>query len=164
MGYDLQNIDGIKDAVEKDRVKSGVRIVTHTEELAMMPPLAEWNPENIANRTFEYLEKCKTDGVRPNLSGYSLAMGTTPDGLNEMIMDKRLTDETRSAILKGVSMVESIMITMMTEQRINPVTGIFLLKNHFGYKDQSEITFKGRIETADKKTLQAKYRAVVDDD
>ena len=55
------------------------------------------------------------------------------------------------------------MIEMMMEQRINPVTGIFLLKNHFGYKDQSEISFKGHIET-DKKSLQAKYRAVVDDD
>lgn len=165
MGYDLQNIDGIKDAVEKERVKSGVRIVTHTEDLATMPPLKEWNAENIGNRTFEYLEKCKEDGVRPNLSGYSLSLGTTPDGLNEMICDKRLTDETRAAILKGVSMVESIMITMLTEQRINPVTGIFLLKNHFGYKDQSEITFKGKVvTTTDKKTLQAKYKAVVDDD
>jgi hypothetical protein len=79
-----------------------------------------------------------------------------------MINDKRNAGETRNAILKGISMVEAVMIEMMMEQRINPVTGIFLLKNHFGYKDQSEISFKGHIET-DQKTLQAKYRAVVDE-
>lgn len=163
MSYDLANVDKLKDAVEKDRVKSGMRIIEHTESLAMLPRV-DFNPDSIGIRTYEYLDKCKEDGVRPNLSGYALSLGTTPDGLNEMIMDKRLTDETRAALLKGVSMVESIMITMITEQRINPVSAIFLLKNHFGYKDQSEISIKGRIETADKQTLKAKYRAVVDDD
>ena len=150
-------------AIDEERKAANQRHIEHAEWLAMMPRLEVWDAESIGNRTMEYLERCKADGVRVNLSAYALALGTTPDGLNELVADKRLTDETRAAILKGISMVEAIMIEMMMEQRINPVTGIFLLKNHFGYKDQSEISFKGHIET-DKKTLQAKYKAVVDDD
>ena len=150
-------------ALDKERRDANERHINHTESLAMMPRLEVWDVESIGRRTMEYLNKCKEDGVRVNLSAYALSLGTTPDGLNELVSDKRLTDETRAALLKGISMVEAIMIEMMMEQRINPVTGIFLLKNHFGYKDQSEISFKGHIET-DKKTLQAKYRAVVDDD
>lgn len=150
-------------ALDKERRDANVRHINHAERLASMEPLEIWDAEHIGNRTIEYLERCKEDGVRVNLSAYALSMGTTPDGLNELVADKRLTDETRCALLKGISMVEAVMIEMMMEQRINPVTGIFLLKNHFGYKDQSEISFKGHIET-DKKTLQAKYRAVVDDD
>lgn len=149
--------------IDEERRQANIRHIDHTTSLALMPPLEVWDAESIGRRTMEYLEKCKEDGVRVNLSSYALALGTTPDGLNELINDKRKTDEVRAALLKGISMVESIMIEMMMEQRINPVTGIFLLKNHFGYKDQSEISFKGHIET-DKKTLQAKYRAVVDDD
>ena len=150
-------------ALDIERREANIRHVEHMAEIAAMPRIPEWNPENIGRRTMEYLEKCKDDGVRVNLSAYALSLGTTPDGLNELVADKRLSDETRAAVLKGISMVEAIMIEMMMEQRINPVTGIFLLKNHFGYKDQSEISFKGHIET-DKQTLQAKYRAVVDDD
>lgn len=150
-------------ALDKERRDANVRHIEHAESLAMMPRLEVWDPESIGQRTIEYLNKCKEDGVRVNLSAYALSLGTTPDGLNDLVADKRLSDETRAAVLKGISMVEAIMIEMMMEQRINPVTGIFLLKNHFGYKDQSEISFKGHIET-DKKTLQAKYRAVVDDD
>lgn len=148
--------------LDEERRQANARHIDHVRDVAMMPPI-EWNVDAIGKRTLEYLEKCKSDGVRVSLSDYALSMGTTPDGLNELIGDKRLTDETRNALLKGISMVEAIMIEMMMEQRINPVTGIFLLKNHFGYKDQSEISFKGHIET-DKKSLQAKYRAVVDDD
>lgn len=149
--------------IDKERKDANDRHIAHIEYLSAMPRLDVWSAEAIATRTYEYLEKCKEDGVRVNLSAYALALGTTPDGLNELVSDKRLTNEVRAAFLKGISMVEAIMIEMMMEQRINPVTGIFLLKNHFGYKDQSEISFKGHIET-DKKTLQAKYRAVVDDD
>ena len=151
------------DSVELERRAANERHIDHTMSLAMMKPLEVWDAEHVGRRTAEYLEKCKEDGVRVNLSSYALALGTTPDGLNEMMCDKSKTQETRNAIQKGVAVIESVMIEMMMEQRINPVTGIFLLKNHFGFKDQSEISFKGHIET-DKKTLQAKYRAVVDED
>ena len=150
-------------AIDEERSRANIRHIDHTASIAAMPRLEVWDPKSIGERTIEYLEKCKADGVRVNLSAYALALGTTPDGLNELVADKRLTDETRAALLKGISMIESIMIEMMMEQRINPVTGIFLLKNHFGYTDQSEISFKGHIET-DKQTLRAKYKAVVDDD
>ena len=159
----MGNLSTTAAAVDEERRIANVRHIDHVAEIAMWPPLEVWDADSIGKRTMEYLEKCKSDGVRVNLSDYALAMGTTPDGLNDLVNDKRKTDEVRAAILKGISMIEAIMIEMMMEQRINPVTGIFLLKNHFGYKDQSEISFKAHIET-DKKTLQAKYRAVVDDD
>lgn len=159
MANEVQKID----PVDLERRKANIRHIDHTMSLALMQPLEVWDAEHIGQRTMEYLDKCKTDGVRVNLSSYALSLGTTPDGLNEMMCDKSRSQESRNAIQKGVAMVEAVMIEMMMEQRINPVTGIFLLKNHFGYKDQSEISFKGHIET-DKKTLQAKYRAVVDED
>ena len=159
MANELQKTD----PVDIERRNANIRHIDHTMGLALMKPLEVWDEKHIGRRTMEYLEKCKEDGVRVNLSSYALSLGTTPDGLNEMMCDKSRTQESRNAIQKGVAMVESVMIEMMMEQRINPVTGIFLLKNHFGYKDQSEISFKGHIET-DKKTLQAKYKAVVDED
>lgn len=145
-----------------DIQKDNDQYINHTLMLASMEPVT-LDREHVGKRTLEYVKQCSQDAVRPNLTGYALALGTTPEGLSEWITDKRLPDETRGALRKGISMIEATMITMMMDQKINPVASIFLLKNHFGYKDQSEISFKGHIET-EKKSLEAKYRAVVDDD
>lgn len=145
-----------------DVQKDNDQYINHTLALASMPTVT-LDRENVGKRTLEYVKQCSADAVRPNLTGYALCLGTTPEELSEWINDKRLPDETRGALRKGISMIESCMISMMMDQKINPVASIFLLKNHFGYKDQSEISFKGHIET-EKKSLEAKYRAVVDDD
>lgn len=145
-----------------DKQKINDQFINHTLALSAMPPI-ELNKANVGERTLMYVRQCMKDVVKPNLTGYALALGTTPDGLNEWVMDKRLTEETRGALMKGISMIEATMISMMMDSNVNPVASIFLLKNHFGYKDQAEISFKGHIETTGK-SLEAKYKAVVDDD
>lgn len=145
-----------------DKQRENDQYINHTLALAAFKPIT-LDYESVGQRTLDYIKQCMSDVVRPNLTGYALALGTTPDGLNEWITDKRLTEETRGALMKGVSMIEATMIAMIMDQQINPVSAIFLLKNHFGYKDQAEISFKGHIETASK-SLEAKYKAVVDDD
>lgn len=145
-----------------DKQRENDQYINHTLALAAFKPIT-LDYESVGQRTLEYIKQCMRDVVRPNLTGYALSLGTTPDGLNEWITDKRLTEETRGALMKGVSMIEATMIAMIMDQQINPVSAIFLLKNHFGYKDQAEISFKGHIETASK-SLEAKYKAVVDDD
>ena len=145
-----------------DIQKDNEQYINHTLALAAMEPVM-LDKEHVGKRTLEYVRQCSQDAVRPNLTGYALCLGTTPEELANWIKDKRLPDETRGALRKGISMIEATMVSMMMDQKINPVASIFLLKNHFGYKDQSEISFKGHIET-EKKSLEAKYRAVVDDD
>jgi len=145
-----------------DRQKENEQYLNHTLLLASMDPI-ELNRESVGKRTLEYVKQCGADAVRPNLTGYALSLGTTPDELSAWINDKTLPNDVRWALRKGISIIESCMISMMMDQKINPVASIFLLKNHFGYKDQSEISFKGHIETSEK-SLEAKYRAVVDDD
>ena len=145
-----------------DVKKDNDQYINHTLALASMEPVI-LDREHVGQRTLEYVKRCEEDAVRPNLTGYALSLGATPEDLSAWINDKRLPDETRGALRKGISMIEACMVSMMMDQKINPVASIFLLKNHFGYKDQSEISFKGHIETG-KKSLEAKYRAVVDDD
>lgn len=146
--------------LDKERVNN--QFINHTLAIASMKPIT-LNYESVGKRTLEYVHQCMADVVKPNLTGYALSLGTTPDGLNEWVTDKRLTEETRGALMKGISMIEATMVSMMMDSGINPVASIFLLKNHFGYKDQAEISFKGHIETTSK-SLEAKYKAVVDDD
>ena len=48
----------------------------------------------------------------------------------------------------------------MQNGKINPVSGIFLMKNNFGYKDQSEVVLTPNNplgEATDRSTLEQKY-------
>ena len=48
----------------------------------------------------------------------------------------------------------------MQNGKINPVSGIFLMKNNFGYQDKSEVVLTPNNplgETIDKRTLEEKY-------
>ncbi len=42
----------------------------------------------------------------------------------------------------AIAMINDILETAMSEGKTPTVSGIFLLKNNFGYKDQSEVTVK----------------------
>jgi hypothetical protein len=47
----------------------------------------------------------------------------------------------------------------MQNGKINPVSGIFLGKNNFGYQDKQEyvLTPSSGVEAVDAKTIEAKY-------
>jgi hypothetical protein len=47
--------------------------------------------------------------------------------------------DNRNLIKKARAILEELWEDYMLNGKINPVTGIFLGKNHFGYKDQQEV-------------------------
>ena len=53
----------------------------------------------------------------------------------------------------------------MQNGKINPVSGIFLGKNHFGYKDQTElkVATNGEEATIPQEQLEEKYRDLLAD-
>jgi hypothetical protein len=54
----------------------------------------------------------------------------------------------------------------MTNGKINPVSGIFLGKNNFGYQDKQEyvLTPNQQLSGADPATIEAKYAELPDMD
>jgi hypothetical protein len=60
-------------------------------------------------------------------------------------------------------MLESLMEQYMSTGKINPVSGIFLLKNNHGYKDQTEsvVIKKDPYESGDPEEIARRYLAGV---
>ena len=54
-------------------------------------------------------------------------------------MESNKPQAVRNLIKKGREINELMMVQMMQNGKINPVTGIFLLKNNHGYKDQQDV-------------------------
>lgn len=73
---------------------------------------------------------------------------------------------THSHMIKKVfAMLEEISVDYFQGGKVNPAAGIFLLKNHFGYRDVTDLTIEPRQNLADvdAETIAAKYNELPPD-
>ena len=99
--------------------------------------------------------------MKPDMPGMALALGVNRQTLwkweNGVESNKPLA--VRNLLKRARAINELLMSSMMTEGKINPVVGIFLLKNSHGYKDQQDvvITPNNPMESEDPETARKKY-------
>ena len=93
-----------------------------------------------------YLDLCERHGSKPLLSGFCMALNTTRDGLmrwtngdNTGTWAAQLTPESSLIIKNALNLMSTYWeYAFANDEFRNPVTGIFLGKNNFGYKDTTE--------------------------
>ena len=136
----------------------------HELELSAMRKIDRRSANQVRERTVEYLRMCAEHGMRPTVTGYALSLGTSRVGLQNLMRSKSTPPEVRDAIETGLTMIEDSMLQMMMDTKTSPVAFIFLLKNHFGYSDQTDITIRAdaRDDTPDEAALEAKYMTIMD--
>ena len=162
-----QNIDltpMMGDSVPVERRQQNTNYIKHTIRLSAMKPIDRRDAEQIRQRTIEYMQSCIDDCMKPNMVGYALALGTDRVGLQRMFTDRTINASAYAEIDRGMTMIENIMIELMMDSKINPVTAIFLLKNHFSYKDTSDVNIHAeQVERVNPNELEDKYASVVID-
>lgn len=112
------------------------------------------NPEEVANRIMDYFVICGEHGFRPAVASLALAMGIDRVTLFTWINGTGgiKNPEVINTIKKAYSIINAGYEDMMNTGKINPVAGIFLMKNNMGYKDQTDHIITARqdqIETED---------------
>ena len=148
--------------IDDERKAINSTYLYHSARIADLPRCNLLSAPDIEKRSLEYFKACSDDGIRPSLTGYALALGTTVKGLQNLFSDRRLSDECINALGKGAAKVEDVIISMMLDTRIQPVTGLFILKNHFGYKDASDVNINTIRKSGDSpQELAEKYASVV---
>jgi len=95
-------------------------------------------PEAVGQRIQDYFAVCIKNGKRPTVAGLSLAFGVDRRTLYAWRVGTRRAgaEESRKKLEQASAILNSLMEDYMHEGKINPVAGIFLMKNHFGYEDQ----------------------------
>lgn len=124
-----------------------------------MPPVDTADREQVENRITEYFTACVENDIRPGVAGLCAALGISRTtwyywGTGEKRDYKDLIERTRAVM-------EAITEQYMLQGKINPVSGIFLLKNHFGYVDKNEVVLTPHTdplgEQQDAEALKQKY-------
>jgi hypothetical protein len=77
--------------------------------------------------------------MKPTVMGLCNALGISRDTFNSWCRGDTRNDSHSDTIKKAKNFLEEMMESYMLNGKINPVSGIFLLKNNFGYQDKTEM-------------------------
>ena len=116
-------------------------------ELFNLPAIDLKDPEQVNNRLNEFFEIHARYDMKPTVSGMGMALGLDRRRLWEIKTgnlkggqsEYNLPTSTLVSIKKAYNYMEILWENYMQNGKINPVSGIFLGKNNFGYQDKQEM-------------------------
>lgn len=113
-------------------------------ELMKMPGIDMMDVEQVSNRIEEYFVLYAENDMKPTVAGLAMALGMDRRRLWEIKTDNyrngstKLPPSVTDTIKKAYHLMENLWESYMNSGKINPVSGIFLGKNNFGYQDKTE--------------------------
>lgn len=149
-------------ATIKENVEAGdnSRFLGHALKVADMPLVDLNDPEAVRQRIRDYFEMCFEADMKPSVSGLCSAVKINRTTLLDWKRGKYRADTHQAIILDAYKVLESLWEEYMQNGKINPVSGIFLGKNNYGYQDKQEMVLTpntGMPEALDVKAIEAKY-------
>lgn len=125
------------------------------------PPLDISDVKQVQARLDWYFDQCEDEGMKPTVTGMCNALGVDRQTLLRWEKGEHREGTHQALIVKYKKMLEEFWELQMINGKINPVTGIFLGKNHFGYADKQEIELAPKdplSEIPSREEIEARYR------
>lgn len=152
---------------KQKRPKKSEQMSVHTEPgdntkyltvslaLAKLPKVDFTKPEQVEERLLQFFELHAQNDMKPTVMGMGLALGVDRRRLWEMksgvakggTTPYDLPTATLDLIKKAYDILENLMENYTQNGKINPVSAIFLMKNHFGYQDKTEYVVTPNMQT-----------------
>ena len=180
----IKNDDDIVREVVKKKPRGGNNILTDAAlnveqgdntkyvmlgaKLFNLPPIDLKDPEQVHNRLNEFFQIHADADMKPTVSGMGMALGldrrrlweikTGNYGTNKWMHD--LPTLTVDSIKRAYEYMEILWENYMQNGKINPVSGIFLGKNNFGYQDKTEYVVTPNVHNDSdysKEDIMARY-------
>lgn len=147
--------------IDPDSIEPGTNsaYVRHALASWNLPPIDIADPRQVEERIGWYFNHCVEDDMKPTVKGFCNALGISRQTLFVWRTGK-FREETHQAIIcRAYDLLEEMWESNMANGKINPVSGIFLGKNNFGYRDQQEyvVTPNQMGETVSPDIIDAKY-------
>ena len=134
------------------------KYLTHALAIRAMPPIDTRDPVQVRNRISEYFQLCAVNDMKPTVKGFLNALRVAKSTLWEWKTGGYREGTHQAVICEAYDVLEALWEDYMMNGKINPVSGIFLGKNNFGYQDKQEyVLTPNQKETVDAAVIEAKY-------
>ena len=150
--------------IEDDNAK----YTTFALAIMQMPKININDPEQLRSRVAEYFQLCADHDMKPGVAAVGLAIGLDRRRLWEIrngIKNISIPQECKDIIISVYDSLEVLWEGYMSSGKINPVSGIFLAKNNFGYQDKQEyvLTPNQMSQNTDPRVIEEKYDELPED-
>lgn len=135
------------------------KFLTHALMVQAMPPIDFSDPQQVEQRIYDYFKLCIDNDMKPSATGFRNAIGVSKQTISSWRSGEYREGTHQEIIVRGYNLLEALWEDYMQNGKINPVAGIFLGKNLWGYRDQQDVvvTPNTQAETLDVATIEAKY-------
>ena len=142
------------------------KYLQHTMRMWNWPEVDMREPEQVAERIEQYFGICIEDDMKPSVAGLACAFGVDRKTIwawANGVDSKTLPTESRNLIKKAYQNLNAQMENYMQNGKINPVAGIFLMKNNMGYVDKQEMVLTPNQQLGDQVSPEDLQRKDLED-
>ena len=126
------------------------KFINHDMKLMVLPDIDVNNPLLVKQRIMDYFRICAEDDIKPSVASFAIAFGIGRATLFNWMTGKTGTitnSKSLDTLKKAYDTINSYYEHMMNNGKINPVAGIFLMKNNMGYKDTTDYVISSNNDT-----------------
>jgi hypothetical protein len=134
------------------------KYLTNAMRIANLPKIDTKDTAQLQARIEEYFSICAEDDMKPSVAGLALAIGVDRKTIWQWTQSEN--SDRSNTIKRAYAVLDLMMNDYMQNGKINPVSGIFLMKNNFGYQDKQDVVITPNNplgEKVDRKQLENKY-------
>lgn len=141
-------------------------------EIMNLPDIDIRDPEMVDARINEYFTIMANYDTKPTVAGLAMSLGISRQMLWGIRNNKPISGTgyvpdvplaVTNSIKKAYDLMENLWENYMQNGKINPVTGIFLGKNNYGYQDKVEHVVTPNIQTDEYDAEDIKERYLLED-
>lgn len=110
--------------------------------LADLPPIDIADPDEVRERGELYLKHCLENDLIPGVVGLCLALGCSRRTFSGWASGAHRSKTHQAIAIRFKNLMENLTVSRMLEGDLCPTIGIFFLKCHYGYRDQSEMVIE----------------------
>lgn len=139
------------------------KFTTFALEIMKLPKIDYRDPVQLQERVLTYFALCAEHDMKPGVAAVGLAIGLDRRRLWEIrsgsSRNATIPQECKDIINSVYDSLEVLWEGYMSSGKINPVSGIFLAKNNFGYSDKQEYVVTPNTMTQETPidVIEAKY-------
>lgn len=142
---DLQNF-----GAENVEAGDNSRYLRHAMAGLDLPPIDISDDKQVAERLDWYFNHCIEDDMKPTVTGMANCLGIDKTTLWSWRTGECRAKTHSPLIKKAYKLLEELWESYMLNGKVNPASGIFLGRNHWGYQDKVEVVV-GKSEDSDSK-------------
>lgn len=132
-------------------------------QIAMLPKIDRNDPKAVEDRIWEYFRIMIDNDMKPGVSGLANALGMDRRSLITWVNGTRRAGQPQADLAKNAyNLLNQLWEDYMLAGKVNPVSGIFLGKNNFGYADRQEIDVNSKADAAREGKTDEELRSIYD--